>query len=68
VQELPAEMPQPAKVAGPSAPPLAPPTPSWKQELKQDVGSEPAAKQPVAEPPAAEQPAAEQPGETPKES
>jgi small subunit ribosomal protein S3 len=53
VQEAPAEMPQPAKVAGPIAPPLAPPTPSWKQELKQDTGSEPAA---------------EQPGETPKES
>jgi small subunit ribosomal protein S3 len=34
VQAPPGEMPQPAKTSGPIAPPLAPPTPSWKQEVK----------------------------------
>jgi small subunit ribosomal protein S3 len=34
VQAPPGELPQPAKSGGPIAPPLAPPTPSWKQEVK----------------------------------
>jgi small subunit ribosomal protein S3 len=34
VQAPPGEMPQPAKTSGPIAPPLAQPTPSWKQEVK----------------------------------
>src|SRR5499427_1536335 len=38
VQPPPGELPQPAKTSGPIAPPLAPPTPSWKQEVK---GGEP---------------------------
>ena len=34
VQAPPGELPQPAKSTGPIAPPLAPPTPSWKHEVK----------------------------------
>jgi small subunit ribosomal protein S3 len=34
VQPPPGELPQPAKSSGPIAPPLAPPTPSWKTEVK----------------------------------
>jgi small subunit ribosomal protein S3 len=34
VQPPPGDLPQPAKTSGPIAPPLAPPTPSWKQEVK----------------------------------
>jgi small subunit ribosomal protein S3 len=34
VQPPPGELPQPVKTGGPIAPPLAPPTPSWKQEVK----------------------------------
>jgi len=44
-------MPQPLKSAVPIAPPLTPPTPSWKTELIQE--SEPAA--PAAEPPKPDQ-------------
>jgi small subunit ribosomal protein S3 len=52
VQAAPGELPQPARGSGPIAPPLAPPTLAWKQELKQDA----AAETPVqAEPPAADQ-------------
>src|SRR5438067_4852921 len=39
VQPPPGEMPQPAKSSGPIAPPLAPPTPAWKQE-KPEVKTE----------------------------
>src|SRR5437660_406447 len=38
VQAPPGELPQPAKTTGPIAPPLAPPTPSWKSE-KPEGGS-----------------------------
>jgi small subunit ribosomal protein S3 len=38
VQPPPGELPQPAKTGGPIAPPLTPPTPAWKQEVK---GGEP---------------------------
>src|SRR5213080_464965 len=34
VQPPPGELPQPARTGGPIAPPLAPPTPAWKQEVK----------------------------------
>jgi small subunit ribosomal protein S3 len=34
VQAPPGEMPHPAKTGGPIAPPLSPPTPAWKQEVK----------------------------------
>src|SRR5499427_5677078 len=34
IQPPPGELPQPARTAGPIAPPLAPPTPAWKQEVK----------------------------------
>src|SRR5438132_465512 len=34
IQPPPGELPQPARTSGPIAPPLAPPTPAWKQELK----------------------------------
>src|SRR5215467_7611281 len=34
IQAPPGEMPQPARTTGPIAPPLAPPTPSWKTEGK----------------------------------
>jgi small subunit ribosomal protein S3 len=34
VQPPPGELPQPVKSSGPIAPPLAPPTPAWKQEVK----------------------------------
>jgi small subunit ribosomal protein S3 len=34
VQPPPGDLPQPAKTSGPIAPALAPPTPSWKQEVK----------------------------------
>ncbi len=43
VQETPAEMPQPARAATPIMPPLAPPQPNWKQELKQETAEPPAA-------------------------
>src|SRR5262249_32167516 len=33
-QAPPGELPQPAKLGGPIAPPLASPTPAWKQEVK----------------------------------
>jgi small subunit ribosomal protein S3 len=40
VQATPPEMPQPARTGGgPILPPMAPPQPSWKQELKQEPGS-----------------------------
>src|SRR3989454_10894981 len=34
IQPPPGDLPQPARTAGPIAPPLAPPTPSWKTEVK----------------------------------
>ena len=42
VQTAPAELPQPARFSVPIAPPLMPPQPAWKQELKQEApaGSE----------------------------
>jgi small subunit ribosomal protein S3 len=46
VQQAPAELPQPAKGAAPIVPPLAPPRPSWKQELEQE---KPAAEGPEPE-------------------
>jgi small subunit ribosomal protein S3 len=50
VQGLPAELPQPARGAGaPILPPLAPPQPSWKQEIKSDAPAEGSA--PPSEPP-----------------
>jgi small subunit ribosomal protein S3 len=36
VTQVPPEPPQPARTGGPIAPPLSPPQPSWKQELKQE--------------------------------
>jgi small subunit ribosomal protein S3 len=36
VQAAPGEMPQPARAGTPITPPLAPPQPAWKQELKQE--------------------------------
>jgi small subunit ribosomal protein S3 len=36
MQAPPAELPQPAKTTAPILPPLTPPQPSWKQELKQE--------------------------------
>jgi small subunit ribosomal protein S3 len=45
VQAAPADMPQPARSTTPIMPPLAPPQPAWKQELK------PESKQESAEPP-----------------
>jgi small subunit ribosomal protein S3 len=36
VQAAPGELPQPARTSTPITPPLAPPQPSWKQELKQE--------------------------------
>jgi len=60
VQAAPGDLPQPARAGTPITPPLAPPQPSWKQELKQEA---PAAEAPIAAP-AAEAPAAEVPAET----
>jgi small subunit ribosomal protein S3 len=37
VQAAPGEMPQPARIGTPITPPLAPPQPAWKQELKQEA-------------------------------
>jgi small subunit ribosomal protein S3 len=44
MQAPPAELPQPAKTTAPILPPLTPPQPSWKQELKQEP-SEPEKKE-----------------------
>ncbi len=52
VQAVPSELPQPARAAGPIAPPLTPPQPAWKQELKQEEPPAPAAEGPAPEPPA----------------
>jgi small subunit ribosomal protein S3 len=49
-QAAPVDFPQPVKTTAPIAPPLVPPQPSWKQELKQDGG----AKDKSGEPPAGE--------------
>jgi len=40
VQAPPGELPQPAKSVGPIAPALAPPTPAWKQEVKDEPEKE----------------------------
>ncbi len=56
VQSTPGELPQPARSAMPITPPLAPPQPSWKQELRQEApaGAEtPAETGGTAEPPSA---------------
>lgn len=37
VQQLPGDMPQPARSSGPITPPMSSPQPSWKQELKPDT-------------------------------
>ena len=50
MQTAPSELPQPVKSVAPIAPPLVPPQPSWKQELKHDSG----AKDRSGEPPAGE--------------
>jgi small subunit ribosomal protein S3 len=50
MQAAPVDLPQPVKTTAPIAPPLVPPQPSWKQELKQDSG----AKDKSGEPPAGE--------------
>jgi small subunit ribosomal protein S3 len=44
VQAPPPDLPQPARTSAPILPPLAPPQPSWKQELKQDGTPEEPAK------------------------
>ncbi len=41
VQAVPADMPQPARSTTPIMPPLAPPQPNWKQELKQESAEPP---------------------------
>ena len=41
VQEVPADMPQPARSTTPIMPPLAPPQPNWKQELKHETAEPP---------------------------
>src|SRR5579871_3156480 len=38
-QSTPGELPQPGSRPAPILPPLAPPQPSWKQELKQDIAA-----------------------------
>jgi small subunit ribosomal protein S3 len=53
-QAPPAEMPHPARTPAPIMPPLTPPQPAWKQELKQEP---PATEQP-------EEPRKEEPGTT----
>ena len=58
VQAAPSELPQPVRAAGPIAPPLTPPQPAWKQELKLEAPPVPAAEVPAAEPAAG---AADQP-------
>jgi small subunit ribosomal protein S3 len=45
VQAAPPELPQPARSSAPILPPLAPPQPSWKQELKQESGPGPREKE-----------------------
>ena len=50
VQAAPGELPQPARAGTPITPPLAPPQPAWKQELKQDPTT---ASDSPSEPPAA---------------
>jgi small subunit ribosomal protein S3 len=47
VQAAPAELPQPARTGAPLPPPLMPPQPAWKQELKQEA---PAGTQPSPTP------------------
>jgi small subunit ribosomal protein S3 len=51
IQPAPAELSQPARPAGAVAPPLSPPQPSWKDELKQSApeASEPASPETPAE-------------------
>jgi small subunit ribosomal protein S3 len=46
VQATPSEMPQPARSTAPILPPLTPPQPSWKQELKQEGAPEKPEKEP----------------------
>lgn len=41
VQQVPGEMPQPAGRSAPILPPLAPPQPSWKQEIKDEGAPKP---------------------------
>jgi len=55
VQPPPGELPQPARSVAPVIPPLAPPQPSWKQELRTDPAgaAAPAADEAVASPPEA---------------
>jgi small subunit ribosomal protein S3 len=43
VQDVPADMPQPARSTTPIMPPLTPPQPNWKQELKHESAEPPAA-------------------------
>jgi small subunit ribosomal protein S3 len=41
VQATPADLPQPARSGGPILPPMTPPQPGWKQELKQEPAPAP---------------------------
>ncbi|MCC6261947.1 MAG: 30S ribosomal protein S3 [Bryobacterales bacterium] len=55
-QQAPGELPQPARSTAPILPPLAPPLPAWKQELKQEP-------EPAAEPEAGKPGEGSEPGE-----
>jgi small subunit ribosomal protein S3 len=57
-QAPPAEMSQPARTVGPIIPPLAPPQPAWKQELKEET--------PVVTPPEAAAPPTDTPAVAPE--
>ncbi len=70
VQPPPGELPQPGKTTAPILPPLAPPKPSWKQELGSPAAAPEAAKPeaPAKGEPAPEtaKPEAREPAESPK--
>ena len=60
MQQAPGELPHPGGRTAPILPPLAPPLPSWKQEIRESSAA-PAAEAPKTEPPKAEAPKTEAP-------
>ncbi len=59
VQAAPGELPQPGRTSAPITPPLTPPQPSWKQELKQEPPVSAASEGSAESAGAAERPSAE---------
>jgi small subunit ribosomal protein S3 len=70
VQVAPADLPQPARTPAPILPPMTPPSPAWKQELRQEAprpaspesaSPEPASPEPASPEPASPEPASPEP-------